>query len=143
MTTLNHDAINYCGDCEIEYAGHRCALCPLCPLRIAWSEADTALRLAEPWRVIQADGPREFQEILNELSGSGWKRDSVHVSHREDRDGLHPVYVAVFQRTEYDPESHALSRLAHQKAFDAYFAKRDELAAEVKLFQASRIQGER
>ena len=136
-TTQNHDAINYCHECDAEYAGHRCARCPLCPLRIAVAEADNALRVVEPWRVIKADGNHEIQEILNEMSVSGWTQDSFHVSHQEDRDGVRPVYVAVMRRKVYDGESHALRRAAHQQAFDVYFSKQDEMAAEVKAFRAA------
>ena len=138
MTTNNHDAINYCAECELEYAGHRCDPCPLCPLRIAWNEADIALRHAEPWRVIKADGHHEMQEILNELTASGWKQDSFHVSHQEDRNGVRPMYVTVMRRAVYDPESHALRRLSLQKATDAYFSKQEDMAAEVKAFRAAR-----
>ena len=138
MTTQNHYAINWCPDCEIEYSGHRCAPCPLCPLRAAWNEADVELRHVEPWRVIQAGGVHEMQEILNELSASGWKQDSFHVSHKEDSNGVRPVYVAVLQRTSYDPESHVLRRLAQQKATKAYFAKQEEIATEVETFRAAR-----
>lgn len=138
MTTTKPDSINYCHDCDVEFAAHRCAPCPLCQLRIAVAEADTALRQTEPWRVIKADGNREMQEILNEMSASGWIQDSFHVSHQEDRDGVQPVYVAVLRRKVYDGESHALRRAAHQQAFDAYFTKHDEMAAEVKSFRAAR-----
>ena len=138
MTTTKPDPINYCPECELEYAGHRCDPCPLCPLRIAWNEADIALRHAEPWRVIKADGVHEMQEILNELTASGWTQDSFHVSQQDERDGLRPVYVAVMRRTAYDPESHALRRLAQQNAVDAYFATQDEMADEVKAFRAAR-----
>ncbi len=71
MTTTKPDAINWCPECEIEYAAHRCAPCPLCPLRNEWDAADTALRLAEPWRIITGSVAQEIQEILNELTVAG------------------------------------------------------------------------
>ena len=138
MTTTKPDAINWCPECEIEYAAHRCAPCPLCPLRNEWDAADTALRLAEPWRIITGSVAQEIQEILNELTVAGWTRDSFHVSQQDEREGLRPVYVAVMRRTAYEPESHALRRLAQQKTVDSYFAKQDEIVTEVTAFRAAR-----
>ena len=139
MTITKPDSINYCHECDAEYAGHRCAPCPLCPLRTAVAQADTALRLVEPFRVIKANGNLEMQEILNELCFSGWIQDSFHVSRQEDRNGvLRLLYVAVMRRKIYDGESHALRRAAHQQAFDAYLTKQDQMAEEVRAFRVAR-----
>ena len=75
------------------------------------------------------------------MSAAGWTQDSFHVSHQEDRDGLRPVYVALFRRTAYDAEGHALRRAAHEKAAEAYFAKRDQIEGEVKSYRAERHLG--
>lgn len=48
MSKPKPDAINYCEDCELEYAARQCATCPLCSLRIAWSETDTARATPSP-----------------------------------------------------------------------------------------------
>ena len=139
MTITKPDAINYCNECELEYAAHRFATCPLCPLRIAWSETDTAVRHAEPWRVFKTEGEGEIQEILNLLTVSGWLSDSFHVTHVEDRDGLRTVYVAVLRRAAYDPEDYSLRRSAREKALDVYLAKRDQLEAEVQSYRAEHV----
>lgn len=99
-------------------------------------------RHAEPWRVIKTEGIAEIQEILNEMTASGWTRDAFHVTHQEDRDGLRTVYVAVFRRVAYDAEGHGLRRAAHEKAVEAYLAKRDELEAEAKSYRAARANRE-
>ena len=138
MTITKHDSINICPECDVEYAGHVSDPCPLCPFRAAWNETDIELRHVEPWRVIEAVGVQEIQELLNELTVSGWKQDSFHVGHQDDRGGIRPVYVAVLQREAYDPERHILRRLAHQKAVQAYFAKQDEIAVEVNALRAAR-----
>ena len=138
MTTTKPDVINYCPECEVEYPGHRCDRCPLCPLRAAWSETANALRSVEPWRIITGTGHLQVQELINEMSASGWTRDSFHVSQEQEQGGVRPVYVALMRRMPYDQESHALRRMAHQKAVDEYFAKQDDMEAGVKVFRAER-----
>lgn len=139
MTAPKPDAINHCAECDVEYAAHRCAPCPLCQLCIACDEANQALWQAEPWRVIKAEGHREMQEYLNEYSASGWILDSFHVSHQEaTRYGSGPVYVAVLRRSAHDRESHALRRAAHKQVFEDYLAKRQALEAEA--FRAARVR---
>ena len=113
-------------------------MCTVSALPAPLGRRDTALRLAEPWRIITGSVAQEIQEILNELTVAGWTRDSFHVSQQDEREGMRPVYVAVMQRTAYEPESHALRRLAQQKTVDSYFAKQDEIVTEVTAFRAAR-----
>ena len=79
MTTPIHDAINYCEDCGLQHAAHRCAGCPLCPLRIELQKAWNELHDAEPYRVIENSNFWQFQDNLNEITAAGWDVRNIHL----------------------------------------------------------------
>ena len=86
MTTQQPEKIEYCPECELEYAARQCAPCPLCPLREQHDEAMNDARRSEPWKVVSGLTTWEIQRAINHLEASGWSLHDFQVGHSSDGD---------------------------------------------------------
>ena len=87
----------------MEYAGHRCDPCPLCPLNEKLAEAESELHKHEPWRVIARDTAHEVQQTINSLEAHGWTFHDLKVGRGDD-------LIVLMERRDYSPERHAEAR---------------------------------
>ena len=141
MTTQQPQILDRCPECELDYYGDHCARCPLCPLRVKLEEAQTDLRLSEPFRVSEHFNSVEIQDDLNKMATRGWLRESIHVGHYQDRDGGWPVYLVVLTRQDYDVECHRQAALGELNANAAYLVRRAEIECETERVTAERGEG--
>ena len=135
-TTQHHDAINYCEDCELEYAGHRCAPCPVCPLSEKLSAAESNLRQCEPWKIVARDTTDDVQQTINSLEAHGW---SLH----DLRAGQSSELIALMERRDYSPERHVEAADRVVDLLAESLAKRREIEVATDEFRETRRSGER
>ena len=140
MTTQDHQIIDYCPNCALEYVGGHCAPCPLCRLNNPRFDAWAELRAAEPYQVIEHTTPAMFQDALNQAMAEGWTVEAIRIGHSENRDAGDPLYIAVLRRGDYDHERHVKAFTADKEAEAVYQQKKQEIRAETKAFRAARIQ---
>ncbi len=65
MINQNHDAINYCENCDVEYIAPASAPCPLCPLQEAFNVAYVRVSLTEPFNLLTATEDWEIEQLIN------------------------------------------------------------------------------
>lgn len=144
MVIPNNDVIKYCPACEIEYAAPAGASCPLCPYRERHEDAAREIRNSEPCRIVERAAPYDLQTSINGLAASGWALADLRIAHvRNHRHGA-PVYVAVLQRADYDPERHRSAVDAEIDAFADELVKQREIEVETENFMdtlSARIWG--
>ena len=143
MTTRPPEKIEYCPECELEYAARQCAPCPLCPLGQQLDEAGTEVRRCEPWKVVTADTPCSIQRAVNDLEAAGWSLHDFRVGHTQLRDEANPEYVALMERREYSPELHAQAYQRKEELFAQYLEKRRGIEVASEEFKEARCRGER
>ena len=144
MVSQNKDVINYCEACEIEYAAPSGASCPLCPLRVRHEDAEQEIRNSEPCRILERAAPYDLQTSINSLASSGWALADLRIAHVRNDDQGAPIYVAVLQRADYDPERHRAAVDAELDAFADELAKQLEIEVETEAFMdtlSARIWG--
>ena len=144
MSTTNNDVINYCDECELEYVGKQGTACPLCPYRDRHEDAAREIRNAEPCRIVERAAPSDLQASINALAASGWALADFRIAQVQSDSGGAPVYVAVLQRTDYDPERHRSAVDAEIDALAHELAKQREIEVETENFMdtlSARIWG--
>lgn len=127
MVIPNHHVINYCPECRLEYAGEQGTSCPLCPYRDRHEDAARKSRNSEPCRIVERAAPSDLQASINGLAASGWTLADFRIAHVRNDDRDAPIYVAVLQRADYDPERHRSAVDAELHAFAHEVAKRREI----------------
>ena len=140
MTTQNRDAINYCDECEIEYLGHQCAPCPLCPTSAEVDAARLEVRHSEPYLLLTHNEPHGIETLLNDACADDWDLRDVKIGHEEDRDNGAPLFVALLRREHYDHTRHKIAVEARQQALTTHREKRAEIERETAAFRATRSQ---
>ena len=106
MVIPNNVVISYCGACQLEFAGQQGNPCPLCPYRDRREDAERKIRNSEPCRILERAGPYDLQTSINSLVALGWALADFRIAHVQNHGHGAPVYVAVLQRPDYDPERH-------------------------------------
>ena len=142
MTTQLPEKIEYCNECDLEYAARQCAPCPLCPLRKQWEETRSDVRRSEPWKIVCAEETFEIQKAINNLEANGWSLHDFAVGHSRDRDIGNTEFVAVMERRNYTPEKHAAAAQRETEALAGYLEKRAEIEAHTDEYRESRFRGE-
>ena len=144
MVNLNNDVINYCAACEIEYAGRQGTPCPLCPYRVSHEDAVREIRNAEPCRIVERASASDMQASINALAASGWALADLRIAHVRNHGQDRPIYVAVLQRADYDPERHRSAVVAEIDALAAELARQRKIEVETVAFMdtlSARIWG--
>ena len=144
MVIPNYDVISYCDECQIEYVGQEGTPCPLCPLRIRHEDAVRGIRNAEPCRIVERAAPSDLQASINGLAASGWALADVRIAHVQNHGHGLPIYVAVLQRADYDPQRHRSAVDAEIDAFAEELARQREIEVETESFMdtlSTRIWG--
>ena len=138
MTIQNHDSINWCEDCEIEYAAHQSDPCPLCPLREAWNTSRIEVYRAEPYNLLTAEEDWRIEHLMNEAVADVWCLDEFRVI-RTVQDGEEAtLFAALLKRDGYDREHHKEVVEASKKARDAHRQKAQEIASETAEAKTAR-----
>ena len=144
MVNTNHDVISYCEECELEYAAAAGASCPLCPYRLRHEDAVREIRNAEPCRIVERSAPSDLQASINGLAPSGWSLADFRIAHVRNHGHGVPIYVAVLQRADYDPERHRSAVDAEIDTFADELAKQREIEVDTENFMdtlSARIWG--
>ena len=134
MTTTKPDAVNYCEECKLEYAGHRCDPCPLCPLNRKLAEAESELHKHEPWRVVARETAHEVQQTINSLEAHGWSYHDLKAGHGSE-------LIVLMERRDYSPERHAEAADRVTEALAECLAKRREVEVVTGEYQEARLFG--
>ena len=137
-TTLQPEKIEWCPECEIEYAAPQCAPCPLCPLKEALAAASDEVRDGEPWRLLRCVTAVDFQFHVNALEAAGWSLAEFTTGPAHDSEEGAFVYVAFMERRGYSPERHAELFERRERLVDEYRTKRQGIAAEAEEFKRAR-----
>ena len=142
MTTPElHQVLNRCPHCDLEYVGGVRAPCPLCPLTQRFRETESELHASKLYLVIEHTNMDAFEDALNGLVVGSWTVEAIRTGHRESDGNGGPLYIAVFRRSDYDPERHVKAAAAHDDAQLDYQEKRREIGAETKAFIVARSGG--
>ena len=142
MTTQLPEKIEYCTKCELEYAARQCTPCPLCSLRIQWTEAEADFHRVEPWKVVSATTTSEIQKTINSLEANGWSLHEFHVAPSTDLSIWNSELIAVMVRRDYSPEKHAAAAQRETEVFAVYLEKKVEIEAATDEYRESRFRGE-
>ena len=131
---IPNNNISYCEICELEYAAPAGTTCPLCPFRARHEDAVQEIRNSEPCRILERVASADIQASINRLAASGWALADFRIAHAQDHGRGLPIYVAVLQRANYDPERHRSAVDAEINAFAHELAKQREIEVETEAF---------
>ena len=132
-----HQVINHCARCDIDYVGVNGAPCPLCPSRDHYQETQREVHASKLYLAIEQPDVDRFEDALNGLTVIGWDVEEIKLGHNESPDDSGQRYFALLRHRNYDRERHAEANAAHDDAVLAYREKRSEIEAETRLFTAS------
>ena len=132
--------LEWCPECEIEYAAHQCASCPLCPMWAKWKPAIDNVRRTEPYRIITETKEYLAQREMNEMTAAGWDLVKFTIAHAwgPDTGEGGPVFVALFHRRDYDPDAHWRAVDAEKGAESAVRGKRIQIESMVEAVKTVR-----
>lgn len=141
MTTSDHQAINYCPHCELDYVARYCAPCPLCLVWANFKAARLEARRSKPYLLLQHTELTGIETLLNDACADDWEFRDIKVGYEKDRDNGRPLFVAVLRREHYDHARHQAAVEARQEALIAHREKRTAIEAETRTFRADRNGG--
>ena len=134
--------IEWCEYCEVEYVGHQCAPCPLCPLRVEHSRTIDEVCLHEPYRIVSDGNEYTAQRNINNMVAEGWALVHFKVGYSEDQNERtgDSHYIALFGRKNYNPLLHREAVEAEKQAAQLHRGKRREVDAERQAYLLDRAR---
>ena len=144
MINQNHDAINYCENCDVEYIAPASAPCPLCPALPAAGSIQRRLRPSQPHRAVQsAHGHGRLGDRATDQRRCRRRRlvpNKIPARVCGPRRNMANHYAALLQREGYDRERHRAAIQARREARNAHREKREQIQREVAVVKARRSQ---
>jgi hypothetical protein len=137
----NHDAINYCENCDVEYVAPASVPCPLCPLQEAFNAACVRISLTEPFNLLTATEDWEIEQLINgAVAADDWFLTKFRLACAVREGTWQTIYAALLQREGYDQERHRAAIQARREARNAHREKREQIQREVAVVKARRSQ---